>query len=232
MRSSGRRCPPGVICLENITIMFICVIILIVGGGIYLCRQGHRFNGQAQQTQAQHRFNGQAHHRFNGQSQQTQAQQTQAPAQQHIYMEQQAKKGSGNDVFFDLYKAPLRDDRCFNQGTRDVRGSVPINVSTQSCDEAPYRQIGILTRHGGKDETILPLMGRPLFLRRDKWNFYTLNDKNNMIKLPVKVKGKSGTSEIGCDNVYSGDIVFVEGYNDAFKVTTYDNDIVRYLPSL
>jgi hypothetical protein len=26
--------------------------------------------------------------------------------------------------------------------------------------------------------------------------------------------------------------VFVEGYNDAFKVTTYDNDVVRYLPSL
>jgi hypothetical protein len=222
MRSSGRRCPPGVICLENITVMFICIILLIVGGGIYLCRtkQGpaqHMFNNwqnQAQQqTQAQHMFNGLG------------------PAQQHIYMER-PKKGTGNDVFFDLYKAPLRDDRCFNQGTRDVRGSVPINVSTQSCDEAPYRQIGILTRYGGKDETILPLMGRPLFLRRDKWNFYTLNDKNNMIKLPVKVKGKSGTSEVGCDNVYSGDIVFVEGYNDAFKVTTYDNDIVRYLPSL
>jgi hypothetical protein len=222
MRSSGRRCPPGVICLENITVMFICIILLIVGGGIYLCRpkqQTHMFNGSG------HMFNGPAQHMF-------QAQQQQGPAQQHIYMEQPAKKGTGNDVFFDLYKAPLRDDRCFNQGTRDVRGSVPINVSTQSCDEAPYRQIGILTRYGGKDETILPLMGRPLFLRRDKWNFYTLNDKNNMIKLPVKVKGKSGTSEVGCDNVYSGDIVFVEGYNDAFKVTTYDNDIVRYLPSL
>ena len=226
---NGRRCPPGVICLENITIMFICVIILIVGGGIYLCRKQapsqHMFNNwqaQAQQAQAQQYQAQQA------QAQQYQAQQAQAP---QIYMEQ-PKKGTGNDVFFDLYKAPLRDDRCFNQGTRDVRGSVPINVSTQSCDEAPYRQIGILTRHGGKDETILPLMGRPLFLRRDKWNFYTLNDKNNMIKLPVKVKGKSGTSEIGCDNVYSGDIVFVEGYNDAFKVTTYDNDIVRYLPSL
>ena len=213
MRSSGRRCPPGVICLENITVMFICIILLIVGGGIYLCRTKQ----QAQQTQAPHMFNGQAQapHMFNSQ------------APQHIYMEQPAKKGTGNDVFFDLYKAPLRDDRCFNQG---IRGSVPINVSTQSCDEAPYRQIGILTRYGGKDETIL--MGRPLFLRRDKWNFYTLNDKNNMIKLPVKVKGKSGTSEVGCDNVYSGDIVFVEGYNDAFKVTTYDNDIVRYLPSL
>jgi hypothetical protein len=46
------------------------------------------------------------------------------------------------------------------------------------------------------------------------------------------VNGKSGTSEYGCDNVYNGDVVFVEGYNDAFKVTTYDNDVVRYLPSL
>ncbi len=141
------------------------------------------------------------------------------------------QKGVGEDVFFDIYKAPLRDDRCFTGGG-DIRGAVPINVSTQSCDDAKYRQLGILTRYGGKDETILPLMGRPLFSKRDKWNFYTLNDKNNMIKLPVKVKGKSGTSEYGCDNVYSGDIVFVEGYNDAFKVTTYDNDIVRYLPSL
>ncbi len=140
-------------------------------------------------------------------------------------------KGMGDDVFFDLYKAPLRDDRCFT-ASGDMRGAVPINVSTQSCADAKYRQLGILTRYGGKDETILPLMGRPLFSKRDKWNFYTLNDKNNMIKLPVKVKGKSGTSEYGCDNVYNGDIVFVEGYNDAFKVTTYDNDVVRYLPSL
>lgn len=136
-------------------------------------------------------------------------------------------RGTGDDVFYDLYKAPLRDDRCFT-----ASGGVPINVSTQSCADAKYRQLGILTRYGGKDETILPLMGRPLFSKRDKWNFYTLNDKNNMIKLPVKVRGKSGTSEYGVDNVYSGDIVFVEGYNDAFKVTTYDNDVVRYLPSL
>ena len=59
-----------------------------------------------------------------------------------------------------------------------------------------------------------------------------MNDKNNMIKLPVKVKGRSGTSEVGVDNVYTGDLVFVEGYNEAFKVTTYENDVIRYLPSL
>ena len=136
-----KRCPPGVLCIENVTIMFICVILLIVLGGVYICKQ------------------------------RTEQKKEQPPINNTIIMERKEAKGRGADVFYDLYKPPLRDDRCFNQGTYDVRGGVPINVSTQSCDDAPYRQIGILTRDGGKDETILPLMGRPLFLRRDKWNF-------------------------------------------------------------
>ena len=201
----AKRCPPGVLCIENVTIMFICVILLIVGGGIYLCRD--RISPSSRPS-----------------------------VSNNIILENRREqkgvdlaRGVGNDVFYDLYKEPVRDDRCV---TSSGNNAIPINVSTQGCGDAKYRQIGILTRYGGKDETILPLMGRPLFPNRDKWNFYTMNDKNNMIKLPVKVKGKSGTSEVGCDNLYNGDIVFVEGYNDAFKVTTYDNDIVRYLPSL
>jgi hypothetical protein len=214
----ARRCPPGVLCIENVTIMFICIIFLILGGAIYMynrrptqcgcgnknCRCGYMQGGYMQGGQR-----------------------TGDAVNNTIMFTPPQARGTGDDVFYDLYKAPLRDDRCFT-----ASGGVPINVSTQSCADAKYRQLGILTRYGGKDETILPLMGRPLFSKRDKWNFYTLNDKNNMIKLPVKVRGKSGTSEYGVDNVYSGDIVFVEGYNDAFKVTTYDNDVVRYLPSL
>ena len=81
-------------------------------------------------------------------------------------------------------------------------------------------------------EMILPLLGKPLFSNRDKWNFYTMSDKNNMIKLPVTHKGKSCTNEYGCDNLYNGDTVYVEGYNDAFKVTVYDNQVMKYLPFL
>jgi hypothetical protein len=69
-----------------------------------------------------------------------------------------------------------------------------------------------------------------LFTNRDKWQFYTLSDKNNAIKLPVTVNGKSGTSEYGCNNVSTGDMVYVEGYNDAFRVTAYDSASLRYLP--
>jgi len=159
-----------------------------------------------------------------------------------------------NDVLLDPYVEPLRDDGYFLQGgIQRFPGShmpmampmampmpmptmpmptMAINVPTQlPMGLAEYRQIGILTRLKGsaQDTTILPLMGRPLLTHRDKWNFYTMNDKNNMIKLPMTFKGKSCTNEYGCDNIYNGDTVFVEGYQEAFKATVYDNNVLRYI---
>ena len=109
---------------------------------------------------------------------------------------------------------------------------IPINVPTQSVD-THYRQVWILTRlKGNNGENILPLMGKPLITNRDKWNYYTMTDKNNMIKLPITHKGRSCTNEYGCDNIYNGDSVYVEGYEDAFKVTIYDNNVMKYIPYL
>ncbi len=129
-----------------------------------------------------------------------------------------------DDVLLNPYDPPLRDN------SYSAMKFMPINIQTHGVD-TNYRQIGILTRLNGSD-TILPLMGRPLFVNRDKWNFYTMNDKNNMIKLPITFKSKSCTNEYGCDNIYNGDTVYVEGYNDAFKATVYDNQILRYIPYL
>lgn len=132
------------------------------------------------------------------------------------------------DVLLNPYDAPLRDDRYnVNLSKQHIIPvhSIPINVATQSINTS-YRQVGILTR----GNTILPLMGKPLYTNRDKWNFYTMNDKNNMIKLPLSNKGKSCTNEYGCDNIYNGDGVYVEGYNDTFKATVYDNQVMQYIP--
>ncbi len=217
-----RKCPPGVFCMENVTIMFICGILLVIGLIFYMRSDSHMRNGNANDKR-----HGKMHSVIinNG----------------FPPVTLQRPKGRGDDVFFDIYQPPLRDDRFMTGGALDIRGTVPIfnravsqvpiNVSTQGTDDSEFRQVGILTRKNSKEEMILPLMGRPLFSRRDKWNFYTLNDKNNMIKLPVRVRGQSGTSEYGCDNVTSGDTVHVEGYNDAFKVTSYDNNVMRYLPN-
>jgi hypothetical protein len=50
------------------------------------------------------------------------------------------------------------------------------------------------------------------------------------VKLPVTVKGRSALSDIGVDELFSGDSVYVEGNNEAFKVTIYENSVQKYLP--
>jgi hypothetical protein len=156
---------------------------------------------------------------------------------------------SSQDVLLNPYVPPLRDNSVgATRPNYDIRGGVEtihyggmgggggasgvrVNVPTRSVDTT-YRQVGILTRsgNGASQETILPLIGRPLFTNRDKWQFYSLSDKNNAIKLPVIINGKSGTGEYGCNNVSTGDTIYVEGYNDAFRVTAYDSASLRYLP--
>jgi hypothetical protein len=131
------------------------------------------------------------------------------------------------DVLLNPYTPPLRDERYFT----DYIPRIPINISTNAID-TNYRQVGILTPLKQNKEKILPLMGRPLVTRRDLWQYYSMSDSNNSIKLPIIVNGKSATNEYGVDKIYGGSRVYVEGYNDAFKVTIYDNDVIRYIPYL
>ena len=192
------RCPPGVICIENVTLFVVIIVMAVIGLLFHLSnRHSARSN---------------------------------PPPSEKIIIKEQSNAGyfpSPTDVLLNPYAPPLKDDRIFPSNMGDPRG-VPINISTRAVDTT-YRQVGLLTRVNGR-ETILPLMGRPLFTNRDKWQFYTLSDKNNSIKLPVSNNGRSCTNEYGCDNLYNGDTIYVEGYNDAFKVTMYDNNVMKYIP--
>jgi len=139
-----------------------------------------------------------------------------------------------NDVLLDPYAPPLKDDRYFvPQLTRvPSRSIVPINVSTNvGAVDTEYRQLGIITPlNGSSKDNILPLMGRPLFTNRNKFQYYTISNQHNNVKLPISVKGRSGLDEYGVDEIYNGDTCYVEGYNDAFKVTIYNNNVMKYLP--
>ena len=75
-------------------------------------------------------------------------------------------------------------------------------------------------------------MGRPLYSRRDKWQYYTISNQHNNIKLPILVKGKSALIEYGVDALYDGDVVVIEGMDAAYKVSIYDSDTIRYLPAI
>lgn len=200
-----KRCPPGVICVENVTILFVLIIV----GGVFLYLKMNTFNYN-QNNKIIVKENGNTSGIY--------------PRASYSFSNLE------NDVLMNPYNAPLKDDRVNPVNNLDPRG-VPINIPTQSVN-ASYRQVGILTRLNGDGENILPLMGKPLFTNRDKWNYYTMTDKNNMIKLPITHKGRSCTNEYGCDSMYNGDTVYVEGYNDAFKVTMYENNTMQYIPHL
>jgi len=135
-----------------------------------------------------------------------------------------------NDVLLNPYTPPLKDDRIIvtDDYGGDVRGRIPININTRAVD-TNYRQVGLLKRMNGP-EMLLPLMGRPRYVGRDKWQYYTMSDNNNQVKLPVSFKSKSCTSEYGCDEISNGDTVYVDGINATFQVTMYDNATMQYLP--
>jgi hypothetical protein len=133
------------------------------------------------------------------------------------------------DVLLNPYAPPLRDERYFVPP-----GRVPINVSTNiGAVNAEYRQVGILTPiRGSSSDKILPLMGRPLYTTRSKWQYYTISNQFNTVKLPILVNGRRGTDEYGVDQLSEGDRVFVQGMKEKFRITLYDNDSIQYLPYL
>ena len=205
-----KKCPPGIICIENVTLVFIVIAIGLIF--MYIWNQPSRqLQPQNQQIvikEESREING----GWGG-----------GGMGGGVYMRPNvAYTNQPGDVLMNPYAPPLRDERYL----------VPINVSTNvGAVDTTYRQVGMLTPlSGGNKDKILPLMGLPLFVSRDKWQYYTMSDQNNSIKLPISRNGRSGTTEYGVDKLYNGDTVYVEGYDQAFKITTYYNEVIKYLP--
>ena len=215
----AKKCPPGVFCVENYTLGVLALIIIGLLIWMWNNNQGGSKNGTRNSldyiSNRLDNLNSSLLGNINN-------------SNNDLYARTDSVWSSGESVLLNPYTPPNRDDRPFTRDRMPMQRGVPINVRTQGV-ESDYRQIGILTRITG-EETILPLMGRPLIYGRDTWNFYTMSDKNNMVKLPITFKNKNCSGEYGCDNISNGDTVYVEGYNDAFKVTMYENNTMRYIP--
>jgi hypothetical protein len=98
-----------------------------------------------------------------------------------------------------------------------------------------YSQVGIITKQLAQKNEILPLMGRRTITTRDKWQYYTVSGGgaggNLQAKLPVKVKGRNCSGEYGCQEISNGDEVYVEGYQENFRATIYENGLFSYIPN-
>jgi Family of unknown function (DUF5755) len=215
-----KKCPPGVFCIQNLTISFLIIITLLVGFLVYsnlkqkIPTNNEKININIRENQQPAGPSG-----FLGW----------LPSYPYNNFYNSFLPFPGKNVLEDAYAAPLRDERYFVSTP-----VMPINVSTNIGATPPdtnYRQIGIMTPlNGDAKDNILPLMGRPLFTNRDKWQYYTISNQHNNIKLPISFQGKSGLNDYGVNQINSGDTVYVEGYNEPFGITVYENDTIKYLP--
>jgi len=206
----GKKCIPGLICIENMTLFLFFFVILLV---VY-------FYSRISILEKQYSV------------------QNQPPSPLQIYSEPPppvlvsrslASPLVSMSAMDDPYSPPLKTDGIPIRSLYDVRGGVPINIETRGLNLG-YTQLGILTRRDDSN-MILPLMGRRIMSGRDKWQYYTISNTGSLnTKLPIKVNGKNCTSEYGCDSINSGDTVFVEGYKDVFSVTVYENNLFSYIP--
>jgi hypothetical protein len=205
-----KKCLPGVICIENVSMMMFAICFFIITYFIYNSFNGRNiiFNNNNTQKKNDVWARGLI------------------PSWPYTNFVAQ-------DTLLNPYAPPLRDERYFIPGFNGIPpGALPINVSTNiGAVDTTYRQLGILTPlNGSSKDNIIPLMGRPLFTNRDKWQYYSTSNQNNNVKLPVSRSGRSCTNEYGCDKLYTGDTVYIDGANETYRVTVYDNNVIKYLP--
>ena len=170
-----RRCPPGVICIENITLIGFLSSVIISLFVLTLSRKPSQITTTITATD-------------------------------------QRKEA---DVLLNPYTPPLKDE---GYGIRNFRYNEQTNIG--AIPNAPFRQVGYLSN---ESNVPIALMGKPLYTNRDKWQYYSMSDQYNSIKLPLLVKGKTAMNEYGCNKLDSGDDVGVDGMKDKYKVTLYES---------
>lgn len=201
-RVSNKKCIPGLFCMENMTMFLLFVLIITV---IYMY-----YTHLVKPSVSQSKETG-----F------TQPVIIMPPRNADVSPVTLTPISSRTEPLEDVYSPPLKKDG----------PGLPINISSRG-PETSYTQIGILTRENSREDLILPLMGRKSATNRDKYQYYTMTNSAGNIntKLPISVKGKSCTSDLGCDEIFNGDAVFVEGYKDTFRATIYENVMYKYIP--
>lgn len=105
--------------------------------------------------------------------------------------------------------------------------SIPINIPTQGLPES-FQSIGMIHTDG----QMLPLFGRRTIGSSDRWNYYTRTDTYNPIPIPLKYQKRDCMDDVGCNELYSGENVRLEGTGQNGKVTLYKIDGPKYIPGL
>lgn len=89
-----------------------------------------------------------------------------------------------------------------------------------------YTPVGYLQQTGS--DSIFPLYGRSSRTNVSRWNYHTVTDRLSNIPLPIQsLDGRDCTLDMGCNELYDGDMVQIKGVPGVFTVTLYPMDFRR-----
>jgi hypothetical protein len=80
-----------------------------------------------------------------------------------------------------------------------------------------FQQVGLLM---GGSETF-PIYGKPSYAYRDRWNYYTTTQGEQMYPLPISNGDRDCTEDIGCQELYGNEDLSILGKEGTFKSKIY-----------
>jgi len=83
------------------------------------------------------------------------------------------------------------------------------------------QQMGLLV---GEGEEPLPLYGKEVRGRRDRYHYYTTTGGENLYPVPVSLDSRDCMDDIGCQELYGNESVSVTGKTGSFDVKMYRTD--------
>jgi len=107
---------------------------------------------------------------------------------------------------------------------------VPVQIPVEREFRAPpikeykpahVQQMGVLL---GENNETLPLYGKEVRGRRDRYHYYTVTPGDQMYSLPVSMGERDCMDDIGCQEIYGNETVNVMGQSGDFSAKLYRTD--------
>lgn len=240
---ASQRCPPGIICLDNMIGLILCGILVFLSMGFLflifqlkrpglpvssihnkLLRKFKRHNKSSVIHQDDSDIDIEINNNF--------------PVIDHHHplppgppFQPQISPLFISQQFDNIYtRAPQPLRSWLNPPEFPPRGgiaSIPINIPTQGLPEQ-FGTIGVVEVEGD----VWPLYGRRTGRASDRWNYYTRNNTQNPVPLPLKYQKRDCMDDVGCQELLSGEHVNVDVLGKDAKVTIYRTDGPKYFPGL
>jgi hypothetical protein len=110
------------------------------------------------------------------------------------------------------------------------RVAVPVQIPMEREFRAPpikeykprrVQQMGVLL---GENNETLPLYGKEVRGRRDRYHYYTVTPGDQMYSLPVSMGERDCMDDIGCQEIYGNETVNILGQTGDYSAKLYRTD--------